>query len=222
MSRELNSEKVLDLLSQVIRVGSVTARQPEKLRVQVECRDTVTNALVTDWMQVLVARAKEDRHYDIPDVGDQVLCLFLPFGRECGFVLGSMYASDAPPVTDGDKTHRAFKDGTAFEYDRKENRLTVHVEGNGLVEVKAKGNILVESSEKIVLKAPVIALQGNLVQEGHEGGAAISELRGSFTVREGVIAVPDNDVTAGAVSLRKHTHTGVESGSDTTDSPVNG
>lgn len=222
MGKDMTSEEVLDLLSQVIRIGSVTARQPEKLRVQVECRDTVTNALVTDWMQVLVPRAKEDRQYDIPDVGDQVLCLFQPFGRERGFVLGSMYASDAPPVTDGDKTHRTFRDGTILEYDRKTNKLQACVEGKGLVVVTAKGKILVESSEKIVLKAPVIELQGNLVQQGYEGGAASSELRGSFTVREGGIAVPDGEVTAGAVALRKHTHSGVESGPDSTGKPVNG
>ncbi len=222
MGKGLTPEDVSDLLSQVIRVGVVTARQPEKLRVQVECRDTVTNALVTDWMQVLVPRAKEDRQYDIPDVGDQVLCLFQPFGRERGFVLGSMYAADAPPVTDGDKTHRTFKDGTTLEYDRKANRLQACVEGNGLVVVTAKGKVLVESSEKIVLKAPVIELQGNLVQQGYEGGRATSELRGSFTVRGGAISVPDDDVTAGAVALRKHTHSGVESGPDTTGKPVNG
>ena len=51
MGKGLTPEDVSDLLSQVIRVGMVTARQPEKLRVQVECRDTVTGRVVTDWMR---------------------------------------------------------------------------------------------------------------------------------------------------------------------------
>ena len=36
---------VQDVLAQTIRVGFVTARQPEKMRVQVELRDTVTQPL---------------------------------------------------------------------------------------------------------------------------------------------------------------------------------
>lgn len=226
----MTSEQVQDLLSQVIRLGFVTARDPGRLRVRVECRDTVTEALVTDWLHVLVARAKEDLQYDLPDVGDQVMCLFLPHGREKGVVLGSMYAADAPPVTSGDKWHRAFKDGTSFEYDREENKLTAQIKGNGVIDVeseglvtiKAKGAVLIQSTEGITLKAPTIMLAGNLMQEGYEGGAATSELRGSFTVREGGVSVPDQDVIAGSVALRKHIHDGVESGADTSDSPVGG
>ena len=36
------------------------------------------------------------------------------------------------------------------------------------------------------------------------------------------VAVPDKDVTAGAVSLRGHTHTGVQPGNGTTGTPVGG
>lgn len=230
MASSVTSGQVLDLLSQIVRVGTVAARQPEKLRVRVEFRDTVTASLVTDWMQVLVPRAKEDRHYDVPDIGDQVLCLFLPFGRERGFVLGAMYAADPPPVADGDKWHRAFKDGTFIEYDRRENRLTARIQGKGVVDVeaqgevtvKAKGKIRLESPEGLVVKAPTITLAGNLLQEGYDGDGAVSVLRGSFTVREGGIAVPDQDVSAGVVSLRRHEHVGVESGPDTSGAPVGG
>lgn len=158
MGKEMTSEKVLDLLSQVIRVGSVTARQPEKLRVQVQCRDTVTNALVTDWMQVLVPRAKEDRQYDIPDVGDQVLCLFLPFGRECGFVLGSMYAADAPPVTDGDKTHRTFKDGTTQEYDRNTHEYVHDVNPGGSILLRVGSSQIKITSDKILIESPLVEI----------------------------------------------------------------
>ena len=158
MGKGLTPEDVSDLLSQVIRVGMVTARQPEKLRVQVECRDTVTNALVTDWMQVLVPRAKEDRLYDIPDVGDQVLCVFQPFGRERGFVLGSMYASDAPPVTDGDKTHRTFKDGTTQEYDRNTHEYVHDVNPGGSILLRVGASQIKITGDRILIESPLVEI----------------------------------------------------------------
>ena len=75
---------VQDVLAQTIRVGFVTARQPETMRVQVELRDTVTQPLSSAWLPVLCPRASGDLAYDLPDVGDQVLCLFLPYGLEQG------------------------------------------------------------------------------------------------------------------------------------------
>lgn len=223
----MEQEQLYDLLAQCIRVGFVTGRDPGHLRVQVECRDTVTGALVTDWLPVLVPRAKDDLQYDLPDVGDQVLCLFLPHGREEGFVLGCMYAADAPPVQDGDKWHRAFKDGTTLEYDRKANRLTARIKGGGILDVtcdgpatlKAKGPVNVSSQASITLKAPQIVLQGNLTQTDVSGGPATSELRGTFTVRDGSVHVPDQDVTAQSISLVGHVHEGVEQGSATTGEP---
>lgn len=224
----MSAEVVNDLLAQCIRVGFVTGRDPATLRVQVQCRDTVTEALITDWLPVLVPRAKEDCQYDLPDVGDQVLCLFLPHGREEGFVLGCMYAADAPPVADGDKWRRKFKDGSSLEYDRKANRLAAVIKGSGILEVecdgpadlRAKGPVLVQSDATITLKAPHIVLQGNLTQTDVSGGPATSELRGTFTVRDGSVHVPDQDVTAQSISLVGHVHEGVEPGSATTGEPT--
>ena len=135
----MTPEQLTGALAQIIRVGFVTARQPEKHRVQVQCRDTVTSALTTDWLLVLTPRASADLHYDLPDIGDQVLCLFLPIGLERGFVVGSMYGKQEPPVKDAEKTHRTFKDGTVLEYDRAKHVLTGEVKGD--VMLHATGNI---------------------------------------------------------------------------------
>lgn len=126
----MEPDQIHDLLAQSIRLGTVTARDAATLRVQVRCADTVTAPLVTDWLPVLVPRACGDCQYDLPDVGDAVLCLFLPHGRKAGFVLGSLYSGSAPPVTNGDKWHRAFKDGTWLEYDRAAHKLTATVKGD--------------------------------------------------------------------------------------------
>lgn len=97
---------------------------------------------------------------------------------------------------------------------------TVTVEGEETI--KAKGKVTIESAQEILLRAPVVKIQGILTTEGYEGGPGSSTLYGDFTVRNGGVAVPDKDVTAGAVSLRGHTHTGVQPGGSTTGTPVGG
>ena len=99
----MTNEQILDRMAQMIRVDFVNARMPEKMRVKVTLRDTVTSELITDWLPVLCPRASQDMQYDLPDIGDQVLCLFLSYGLEQGFVIGSMYGKQTPPVQSGDK-----------------------------------------------------------------------------------------------------------------------
>lgn len=106
------------------------------------------------------------------------------------------------------------------------NAVTVHGADTVTVEgeetIKAKGKVTIESAQEILLRAPVVKIQGILTTEGYEGGPGSSTLYGDFTVRNGGVAVPDKDVTAGAVSLRDHTHTGVMPGNSTTGTPVGG
>lgn len=138
------NEQLTNTLSQIIRVGYVTARQPEKHRVQVQCKDTVTKALTTDWLLVLTTRAYEDKQYDLPDIGDQVLCLFYPIGLEQGFVIGAMYGKEKPPVSNAEKVHRKFKDGTTIEYDRSSHHLDINCVGT--IDIKATEHILIKSA----------------------------------------------------------------------------
>ena len=92
----------------------------------------------------------------------------------------------------------------------------------GAEAIKATGKVTIESAQEILLRAPVVKIQGILTTEGYNGGPGSSTLYGDFTVRNGGVAVPDKDVTAGAVSLRGHTHTGVQPGGGTTGTPVGG
>lgn len=144
-------------MNELARVGFVVSRQPEKHRVRVEFRDTVTAKLVSGWLPVLVPRASADMAFDLPDVGDQVLCLFLGNGLEEGFVLGSMYGAQTPPVPSGDKFHRTFSDGTTLEYDRKAHKLTVHALGD--ISVTATGNISIWAGGVLKLNADHISAQ---------------------------------------------------------------
>ena len=97
---------------------------------------------------------------------------------------------------------------------------TVTIEGEETI--KAKGKVTIESAQELLLRAPVVRIMGILSTEGYNGGPGSSTLNGNFVVRNGGVAVPDDDVTAGGVSLRGHTHKGVMPGSSTTGTPVGG
>ena len=197
---------LLDKMSQMIRVGFVNARQPEKMRVKVTVRDTTGAQLGTDWLPVLCPRASGDMQYDLPDIGDQVLCLFLPYGLEQGFVVGTMYGKQVPPVQSGDKWHRKFADGTTLEYDRASHKLTANVKGDvditttgsvsgkilGALNAEATGEVNVSSSAQMNLNAPVMALGGG-------GSATKATMQGTFSLRDG-------DIIVEGISFLRHVH----------------
>lgn len=197
-----------DKMAQMIRVGFVNARQPEKMRVKVTLRDTTSAELVTDWLPVLCPRACGDLSYDLPDIGDQVLCLFLSYGLVQGFVLGAMYGGQTPPVQSGEKWHRKFKDGTYLEYDREQHKLTANVKGD--VEITATGNMQAQISGSMAAQADGPASVASKAQlsldapamnmGGGGGGATSASMQGTFNLTAG-------DIIAEAVSLRNHTHT---------------
>ncbi|WP_288956930.1 phage baseplate assembly protein V [uncultured Desulfovibrio sp.] len=208
----MSEEQVRDVLAQMVRVGFVSARQPEKMRVRVELRDTTGAALITDWLPVLCPRAHGDAQYDLPDVDDQVLCLFLPFGLEQGFVLGAMYGKASPPVSSGDKWHRSFSDGTVLEYDRASHALTGKV--RGLAGLSCSG--------PMTLEAPIVYVRGTLVNTAKDGSPGSAVISGDVKIISGGVTVPDADVIAGAVSLLNHLTSGVQPGSGQSGAPVGG
>lgn len=204
----MEPEQINDLLAQCIRLGTVTARDAATLRVQVRYADTVTAPLVTDWLPVLVPRASGDCQYDLPDVGDRVLCLFLPHGREAGFVLGSLYSGSVPPVTDGEKWHRQFRDGTTLEYDRAAHKLTATVQGDvditatgsvtgsitGALTAKAEGAASISSEARLDLNAPAMNLGGSGSQDGTQ-----ATMKGTFRLQDG-------DIIVEGISFLRHVH----------------
>lgn len=217
------TERMLsDKMDQMIRVGFVNARMPEKMRVKVTIPDTTTSPLITDWLPVLCPRASQDMQYDLPDVGDQVLCLFLPYGLEQGFVVGAMYGKQQPPVQNGDKWHRKFKDGTFLEYDRAEHKLVANVQGDveitatGNMQAQIKGNMAaqsdgpatVSSKSQLSLDAPAMNMGGG------DGSATSAAMQGTFNLTRG-------DIIAETVSLLNHVHVCPACGA-TTSPPVGG
>ena len=82
-------------MRRLVRVGRVVARYPEEAKVRVEFRDQ--DRVVTYKLPVVAPRPCPSpcppgcclpHIYRLPEIGDQVLCVFFPHGPEQGFVVG--------------------------------------------------------------------------------------------------------------------------------------
>lgn len=159
------------IVSRMIRVG-VVATYPERGTVRVRFPDQ--DSEVSYEMRVLTRKTHRDRDYWMPDVGEQVLCAFLPYGREQGFVLGAFYSSADPvPVADQEVRRVEFANGAYVEHDRRTGN--VRVETPGEVEVRAKGTVRIVSATQVVIMAPNVVIKA-------EGGSTTATMEGNFTL----------------------------------------
>lgn len=120
----------------IFRSGIVTSVDEKKATVRAKFPDLKKpdgEPLVSFDMQVVRSRAFGDREYWMPDIDEQVFCVFLGNGIERGFVLGGIYSTeDPPPVTDRNKHHIVYRDDSYWEYDRKEHKLSLRISGKSL------------------------------------------------------------------------------------------
>lgn len=194
-------------LAHLLRLCEVTSSYPERGTVRVRISDARTGEapLISGELAVLHQRTGTDKSYWLPDVGEHVACLFLPFGRESGVVLGGLYSSADPvPVASRDKAHLRWADGTILEYDRAEHKLTGNVAGEidlsctgdaridagGDIDAAAAGEARVQATavtvtaETITLNAEQIGLLGGLSASG-PGGMHGQETKRCDTDHEG-------------------------------------
>lgn len=204
-------------MAQMLRVCTVVSVQDGKGTVRVKLPDA--GNMVSQPLPVMVRKVQDDKDYEMPDVGEQVLCVFLPFGLEQGFCLGSFYQDvDQPPVADRNKRHFAFKDGTYLEYDRGAHKLTASVQGDievtatgtskiestGDMSFKSGGSILFEAATQIKSKAPSVAIEGDITATGTGGETGTNSISGGVAV-EGDITASGSIIDAGG-NTPHHNH----------------
>jgi len=126
-----------NVLKNLIRIGRVSAVNPEKAtaRVVFEAQGVVSYELpVLQWQTL------KNKDYCLPDVGEYVVCIFLPTGNAEGFILGAIYSEEnEPPANSSDKRVITFSDGTTIEYDRSTHTLSINAVGP--VNIVASGNV---------------------------------------------------------------------------------
>lgn len=133
------------ILRNMLRVGRVSSIDPAKGTARVEFE---AQGLVSYDLQIVSRQTLANKDYHMPDIGEKVLCAFLPTGNAEGFILGSVYSeNDTPPVTDPNKRTVVFEDGTKIEYDRATHTLDVDTQGD--VNLTTKGKVMITSEQDI-------------------------------------------------------------------------
>lgn len=135
-------QKIVQILKNIIRVGNVSSVDYDRGAVKVTFPDK--DDIVSDYLPYL------SFEYNMPDVGDQVLCVFLPNGISKGFCLGHPYSNKNMPVQPGPQYYyKNIYDEAFYQYDKNSKTLTIDAE-----------NIVLNGATSIVLKAPEITLDG--------------------------------------------------------------
>lgn len=131
-------------IKKLIRVGTVSTVNAAAGTVRVAF--AAQDDMVTYELPVITRGSKNNKDYWLPDVDEQVLCLFLPntSGRGIcdGFVLGTFYSSvDAPVENSGDVHAVKYGDGTIIKHDRSTGKLTINATGD--IDIIAGGKVTI-------------------------------------------------------------------------------
>lgn len=215
-----------NLTSNVLKIGKVVSRYPDKNTVRVEFeRAEKEDKTVSYELPILQPKTLKDKFYYMPEEGEYVLCLFLPYALDVGFVVGSYYNKVIPaPVSDNNKFHIAFEDGTTIEYDKKQSKLTLNLNKDAEININNQLNLKsqtkTEEFQNGSLKMTTwqisgdITLQGNLLVMGNITSTGTTTAQGGLmTAPAGLKLMVDNFLTI----YNSHTHT--DSNNGTTSQP---
>lgn len=194
---------IKSLLSKLISVCTVSSVDYEKstLRVKIGERGVISGEL-----QVLQKRAQGNKDFEMPEEGEEVLCLFLPQDNFIsGFVIGSSYNNvDLPFSGDGKKGIKSYrwKDGSFIRYDETTKKM----------EIGSVGDIIITSGNLVTINAKnlEVNIEENIT---FDAGGSFDILTGDAF---GVSASESNfdnvinsaDIITDVGSYNKHPHTG--------------
>lgn len=207
-----------------IKIGTVSSVNPAKATARVVFPDD--DGLVSYDLQVMQVNGFRNQDYALPDVGTDVVCIFLGSGTEEGFIVGAVYTDgNPPPESSMDKRTVVFKDGTRVSYDRATHTLSAEIEGTKIVADRQNvtitapsavtvncTNATVNASASVTIDTPKTDITGALNVAGlitGKGGLAISGGGGGAAATVTGTFKTTGDVVAGGISLQGHTHTGV-------------
>ncbi len=188
-------------LASVLRFGVVDALDEENARVRVKA-----GSVTTGWIPWTATRAGPDRQWSAPEVGEQVIVAAPSGDLAQGIVVGSVYRDMHPaPGNSRNVSIQVWADGARQSYDRESHTHVLDVPAGGAVRVVIGGTTWVLRADGATLTTALTTINGDVTING--------DLRVSGRIIAGT------DVVTGGVSLRGHTHPGVERGGSSTDAP---
>lgn len=198
MLRPAPQEDIPADLASMIRIGTVLEVDLAEARCIVLFGDPDDpDPAQTGPIRWLTPRAGLTRVWSPPSVGEQVL-LVCPDGQIGAAVAITGIVQDAfPPLGSTTAEMIEFADGAKITYDPEASELVAVLPPGGTVDITADGGITLRGD---------VTIEGNL---------AVS---GNVTVDQTVTA--SEDVIADGISLTSHRHSGVQSGSSQSGTPV--
>ena len=143
----MNIAALARLIENLIRFGTVAEVQMDPPRVKVK-----SGNITTTWRPWFSLRAGEDREWDPPTVGEQVV-LFSPSGNlNQGVALAGLFSDLIPANGEREGLHRrTYRDGAVIEYDSIAHHLRATLPGSA--EISATGDITLTSEANITITA---------------------------------------------------------------------
>ncbi|WP_312632004.1 phage baseplate assembly protein V [Pantoea piersonii] len=189
--------EILRLLRNLIRIGTVSAVDPQSGRCRVRSGDNETG-----WLPWLSARAGRSRAWSAPSVGEQVLVLSLGGELNTGFILPGIFSDSHPaPSASADALHWSFPDGAAIEYEPQ----------NGALKASGIQSARIQAATSIVFDAPLVECTTKLK-------TATLEVTGGGTL-QGTVTHSGGSLSSNGIVVDGHQHGGVKSGGDLSGGP---
>ena len=169
-----------------IKIGEVSSVNPSKGTARVVFDDE--DSVVSYDLPVIQTNTYANKDYAMPDVGEDVLCLFLPSGPEEGFILGSFYAGEIElPELNGNVRTVVFSDGARCSYDRTKSTLSITI---GETSIEANRRLVaVKAPEVIIVNADAVEIKGE-TDVSVTGGSTIN------------LVAPTVNLTMGSTTMR--------------------
>ncbi|MDQ7104215.1 phage baseplate assembly protein V [Serratia sp. MF2] len=189
-------------MDDLIKIGLVVSHNVKDKTVRVQFSDL--DDVVSYDLHMLFRRTGRDKDAGgLPDIGENVVCLFLPNGDEVGFVIGSYYNNkiQSPDNSQSKVIHWITENGAEISLDRESGEL------------KAIGitSAIIEAAESIVATAPEITINGNVSITGNLSISGTSDFSGKVDMKAGA--------SIDGIEFSSHTHGGVQTGSGSTLAP---
>lgn len=223
--------EIQEFLNNLIRIGKVSSVNYQKGTARVYFPDD--DGIVSYDLPVLHRNALKNKDYNMPDIDERVLCLFLSSGVETGFILGSIYTDIVPtPESTGDKRTVVFEDGSRFSYDRKTHQFDGQIEGTTIkanrqdIEINTPHDVKVTTANNVeVTAANAVTITGTNnvtvntktaivnAETAYTLNTQTATLNAPAITLNGDVAVTGKmivavDVIADRISLVNHTHNG--------------
>lgn len=115
----------------MIKHGIVNSVDPKTMTARVIFEDADNN--ISAPLYIANRGSKCTRDYWLPDVGEQVICIFEPNDKNAstGWIIGSYFSDPVPPQVNDADVHRIdFSDGSYIEHNRKTHEMTIKCAGN--------------------------------------------------------------------------------------------